>query len=262
MRFPRFALLAVFALVPFAVAQQTATTSTQATAILQSSLSALSGGQTLTDVTLSGTARRIAGSDDETGTAALKAISSGASRVDLSLPSGQRNELLNTSVSPSAGTWSGPDGISHAVAYHNLLTGPAWFFPLFPIAEGLTGSGYVATYVGHETHNGQAVEHVSVSQTSSSRSPSGALLLQHLSQVDFFLDSTTLLPAAMTFNVHPDSNALLDIPVDVRFSDYRTVSGAKVPFHVQKYLNNGLVLDFQAQSVTLNSGLAASSFSL
>ncbi len=66
----------------------------------------------------------------------------------------------------------------------------------------------------------------------------------------------------MTFNVHPDSNALLDIPVDVRFSDYRTVSGAKVPFHVQKYLNNGLVLDFQAQSVTLNSGLAASSFSL
>ncbi len=246
MRFPRFALLAVFALVPFAVAQQTATTSTQATAILQSSLSALSGGQTLTDVTLSGTARRIAGSDDETGTAVLKAISSGASRVDLSLPSGQRNELLNTSVSPSAGTWSGPDGISHA----------------FPIAEGLTGSGYVATYVGHETHNGQAVEHVSVSQTSSSRSPSGALLLQHLSQVDFFLDSTTLLPAAMTFNVHPDSNALLDIPVDVRFSDYRTVSGAKVPFHVQKYLNNGLVLDFQAQSVTLNSGLAASSFSL
>src|SRR6266851_10414401 len=84
-------------------AQQTATSSPQALLLLQRSAAALSGGQTLTDVTLSGTARRIAGSDDETGTAALKAISSGASRVDLSLPSGQRNELLNTSVSPSAG---------------------------------------------------------------------------------------------------------------------------------------------------------------
>src|SRR5713226_8894783 len=103
-------------------AQQTASSSPQALTLLQNSLAALMGGHSLTDVTLSGTARRIAGSDDETGTAVLKAISSGASRVDLSLPSGQRNELLNTSVSPSAGTWSGPDGISHAVAYHNLLT--------------------------------------------------------------------------------------------------------------------------------------------
>jgi len=178
------------------------------------------------------------------------------------LPSGQRSELLNTSVSPSAGTWSGPDGISHAIAFHNLLTGLAWFFPLFPIAQGLSAPGYVLTYVGHETHNGQAVEHASVSQTSSSHSPSGAVLLQHLSQVDFFLDSTTLLPSAIAFNIHPDNDAGLDIPVEIRFSDYRTVSGAQVPFRVQKFLNNSLILDFQAQSVTLNFGLSASTFAV
>ncbi len=75
----------------------------------------------------------------------------------------------------------------------------------------------------------------------------GAPTFAHLTQVDFFLDSTTLLPAAITFNIHPDNNALLDLPVEIRFSDYRVVSpsgvvaglqtGAvsspQIPFHIQ-----------------------------
>jgi hypothetical protein len=243
-------------------AQQTATTNSQALLLLQRSLSALGATPTLTDVTLSGTARRIAGSDDESGPAVFKAIASGAGRTDLSLSSGQRTEVQNLSATAPAGSWSGPDRVSHPVAFHNLLTEPAWFFPAFAIARRLSASGYVATYVGHETHNGQAVEHVSVSQTSPSPTHPGGVSFEHLSQVDFFLDSTTLLPSAIAFNIHPDNNALLDIPVEVRFSGYRPVNGAQVPFHVRKFLNNSLILDFQAQSVTFNSGLSASSFSL
>lgn len=243
-------------------AQQTASSSTQASQLLQQSLAALQGNTSVSDVTLSGTARRIAGSDDETGTAAFKALASGAGRMDLTLSSGQRSEVANLSVTPPTGAWSGPDRVSHALAFHNLLTEPAWFFPAFPIARRLSVSGYVATYVGHETHNGQSVEHVSVSQTAPFPNPPSVASFEHLTQLDFFLDSTTLLPAAIAFNIHPDNNASLDLPVEIRFSDYRVVSGAQVPFHVQKYLNNSLILDFQVQSITLNSGLSASSFSL
>jgi hypothetical protein len=243
-------------------AQQTATSSPQAVQLLQRSLSALAGGQSITDVTLSGIARRIAGSDDETGTGVFEALTSGASRADLSLSAGQRSEVQNLTAAEPAGAWSGPDRITHPVTYHNLLAEPAWFFPAFAIARRLSDSRFVATYVGHETHNGQDVEHVSVSQTSSSHSPSRAILFQHLSQVDFFLDATTLLPAAIAFNIHPDDNALLDIPIEVRFFDYHNVNGAQVPYHVQKYLNNSLFLDFQANSVTLNSGLSASMFNV
>jgi len=170
--------------------------------------------------------------------------------------------VCSISATTPTGAWSGPDRLSHAIAYHNLLAEPAWFFPAFAIARRLSSSGYIATYIGHETHNGQAVEHVSVSQTSSSHSPSGVILFQHLTQVEFFLDATTLLPAAIDFNIHPDNDAGLDIPIEIRFSDFRAVSGAQVPFHVQKFLNNSLTLDFQAQSVALNSGLTAGSFSL
>jgi hypothetical protein len=53
-------------------AQQTASSSTEASQLLRQSLAALQGNTSLTDVTLSGTARRIAGSDDDTGTGVSK----------------------------------------------------------------------------------------------------------------------------------------------------------------------------------------------
>ncbi len=237
-------------------AQQTVTTSSQALLYLQRSLTALSGSQTLNDVTLSGTARRIAGPEDETGTGVFRAIASGAGRTDIALSSGQRSEVQNLTTTIPTGAWSAPDGISHAISYHNLLAEPAWFFPAFAITRRLSSSGFVASYVGHEIRNGQAVEHVAVSQTSPTQT------LQHLTQIDFFLDSSNFLPAALTFNVHPDNDMGLDIPIEIRFSDYRSVNGVPVPFRVQKYLNNGLVFDLQIQSVAFNTGLTSSSFSV
>jgi hypothetical protein len=263
MRLARICSLAfiIFSVSQFIVAQQTGTSDAQATLLLRKAVGALVSSGTLNDVTLSGTARRIAGSDDDTGTAVFKALASGAGRTDLSLSSGQRSEVCDLSSTP-AGAWSGPDRISHPIAFHNLLSEPAWFFPAFAIGRRLTASGYVAAYVGHETHNGQAVEHISVSQVSSAQFPPSSPLLQRLTQVEFFLHSATLLPTAITFNIHPDNDAGLDIPVEVRFSDYRTVNGARVPYHVQKYLNNTLTLDFQADSVTFNAGLSATDFNL
>ena len=86
------------------------------------------------------------------------------------------------------------------------------------------------------------------------------MLFQHLSETDIFLDSTTSLPVAIAFNIHPDNNALLDIPAEIQFSDYRTVKGAQIPFHLQKFINNTLTLDLQFQSATTNSGLLATDF--
>jgi hypothetical protein len=246
-------------------AQQTATSSPQALLLLQRSLRALDGGQTLTDVTLSGIARRIAGSDDESGPAVLKALATGSTSMVLNLPVGPRSEVhTSPSDAPagaSTGAWSGPDGGSHDIAYHNLISEPAWFFPASVVARGLSTSGYVVTYVGHEARNSITVEHLSLAQQPSGSTKTAAML-QHLAQVEIYLDSTTLLPAALTFNIHPDSNMLLDIPIEIRFSDYRAISGAQVPFHIQKYLNNGLTLDLQFQNVALNTGLTASSFAL
>jgi hypothetical protein len=245
-----------FVLVLATSAQQSATALPQASTYLQTAFGALAGATSVTDATLTGTARRIAGSDDESGTATLTAIS-GASALNLSFPSGPRSEVRNS----TAGSWSGADGVNHAIAYHNLLTEPAWFFPTFAVANALSCPTCVVTYVGQETHNGLAVQHLSVFQQSTAFSGTG-ISFQHLTQIDLYLDSATLLPNALDFNIHPDDNALLDIPIEIQFSDYRSVNGAQVPFHVQKFLNNGLILDLQFQSVSLNTGLSATSFTV
>jgi hypothetical protein len=227
---------------------------------LQRSLSQLEGNTSISDVALTGSVHRIAGSDDESGSATLKALSSGAARADLSLSSGTISEIHDSSSSGPAGTWSGPDGHSHTIPFHNLLTESAWFFPTFAISRRLAAD-YDVTDIGTETRNGRQVEHLSVSQKAS-QFPPGAPSFQHLTQVDFYLDSQTFLPDAITYNVHPDDNALLDIPVEIDFSDYRPVSGVQIPFHIQKFLNNSLLLDFQVQSAAINSGLPASEFAI
>lgn len=253
-----FVLSFVILLAP-TFAQQT-TTAVQPGVLLQS-LSALAPSGIPTDITLTGTARRIGGADDESGTAILKTVSNGSARIDFSFPSGQLSEISDLSGDPK-GIWTRADGISHAIAAHNLLGEPAWFFPTFAIARRLSNANYVASDVGRENHSGQTVEHIVISQISSLQSPPGIATLSHLTQVDFFLDSGTLLPQAITFNVHPDNDAGTDIPIEIRFSDYRSLNGVQVPYHVQKYLNNGLVLDFQAQTVAFNSGLAPSTFAV
>jgi hypothetical protein len=238
-------------------AQQTATSSTQASQLLQQSLAALQGNTSLTDVTLSGTARRIAGSDDESGTGVFQGIAAGAGRMDLSLSLGQRSEVQNLSASTPAGSWSGPDGVAHAMAFHNLLTEPAWFFPAFAIARRLSTSSFVVTYVGRETHEGQTVEHVSVSQTSPFSTPPGGVSFEHLSQVDFFLDSNTFLPSAISFNIHPDNNVGVNIPVEIVYSNYQSSSGLLVPMHIQRYMQGSLLLDINVTNVSINTGLAS-----
>jgi hypothetical protein len=80
--------------------------------------------------------------------------------------------------------------------------------------------------------------------------------------VDLYVDGATFLPISYVYNSHPDTDAGLDIPTEIRYSDYRTVDGILVPFHVQKLVNGSLSLDLQFQAASLNTGLSAAQISL
>ena len=253
MRLARLLVCALLALnSPFSSpAAPSATSTSQASVLLHQSLAALTGGLTLNDVTLTGSAQAIAGSDNETGTVTLQAVSAGASSLNLSLSLGQQTEILNASATPPTGSWSGPDGTVHQVSFHNLLTGPFWFVPAMALASSSSARGATVTYVGPEIHNGQAVQHLTITKSAPASLPPST----NLTQLEFYLDATTFLPAALDFNIHPDSNMLVDIPVEIRFSNYTAAQTAQVPFHIQKFINNTLALDLQLQNATLNAGL-------
>lgn len=237
----------------------TTTSSPQAATLLAQSVKLLTGSGAVTDVTLTGTVEWIAGSDDETGTAVYKALS-GAHRMDLSFRNGARSEIVSTVSGVYSGNWVGLDGVSHPMAIHNLMSDAGWF-PAFTLGNLNSSSSTVLTYVGPEIRDGVSVIHISASQQFPNLSGDSSSHMQHLTQVDVYLDSTTLLPVSYLLNSHPDNNALLDIPTEIRYSNYRAFGGVQIPLHVQKYVNNTLSIDLQFQNALLNTGITTAQIS-
>jgi len=248
-------------LLPFPVlAQQTASTSVPASSLVRQAVGALAATTSIADVTLTGTARRLAGSDDETGTVILGALATGEARADFTFPSGPRSEVYANSDKGPVGSWSGPDGLLKPIPLYNVLVDSAWFSPALMLGKLGGSPDAVVSDAGAETHNGLAVEHLRASrQFPKSPSQISALMQRH-SQMEVYLDASTSLPTAISFNTHPDKDAFSDIPVEIQFSDYRLVNGVQTPFHVQKYFNRNLILDLQFERADLNTGLSPSSF--
>jgi len=249
---------AISALVGLGAAQSLPTGDAQAVALAAQSVAALTGGIPVADVTLNGTVTRIAGSDQQSGTVTLLAKGFSESRADLNLSGGNRSEIRNTNGNPNEGNWIGPDGTVHPIALHNCFTDPSWFFPaLGTLAAAAMNPNIVLTYVGLEVLGQSSVQHIHAHTYDSYFSDA-----QQLTAMDFYLDPQTLLPLVITFNEHPDADSMTDIAVQVLFSDYRSANGATVPFHIQRFVNNTLILDIQLASSTINSGIADSIFTV
>jgi len=66
-----------------------------------------------------------------------------------------------------------------------------------------------------------------------------------LSPFDLVLAPGTLLPEYALFTEHPDNPGInADISVQIAYSNYRSISGVMIPFHIQRFVNGSLVLDF------------------
>ncbi len=210
------------------------------------SITALTGGTTVNDVTLTGNVTWYAGGTD-TGTASLSALGIGESRMDLALTSGTRTEIRDAQTGTPLGQWIAQNNQSGYFALQNCETDAVWFFPA--LSSLARGPNVVLSYVGQETRNGESVQHIQsyiYQPNPYSLSPTP----QQLSTMDFYLDATTLLPAAVTYNSHPDNDATTNLSVEVDFSNYQTVGGAVVPMHIQKYQQGNLMVDVAVTTET------------
>jgi hypothetical protein len=255
-------LLIGFLLVAPAAYSQTSTTPTasspQAVTLVSQAVAALTGSITVNDVTLTGTGTRTAGSDVESGSVSLKALAGGQSRLDLIVAGGTRSEIRNLdSNGASQGFWIGLDGTINSMANHNCATDAAWFFPALSVLSRLSNPNLLVTYIGNETRGGVSVQHLHFLI----QNPVAAGVFQQLSAEDVYLNASSNLPVAITFNAHPDNDASANIPAEIDFSNYQNVNGVQVPFRIQRLLNGSVLFDLTIQSATLNSGLTAAAFS-
>jgi hypothetical protein len=230
----------------------------QAVSFAAQAIAALTNGLTVSDVTLTGSVTWTLGSETDGGTGTLMALGTGESRMDLALSAGTRTEIRDSSTGTPLGKWVSQSGGSGMYAFHNCWTDGAWFFP----ALGSLGAGpnVVLSYIGLEKHNGAAVQHLQSYFYQANQL--GAVGPQQWSVMDFYLDSSTLLPLAIAFTVHPDDNINTNIPMEIRFDNYQLTSGVRVPFHIQRFFNGNLVVDAAVTSVSINTGLSSSLFAV
>jgi hypothetical protein len=231
----------------------------QAVALATQAYAAMTGGASIQDVTLAGMERRIAGSLDETEPVTLNGMGIDSGRIDH--PSSGRSEVRTSASGEPTGMWIGSDRVSHAMAGQNCWTDASWFFPAFSSAFSFSQDVHLS-YVGLETLNGASVQHIRASKRVYDKSGNSVELIAQWSQIDVFLDSQSLLPVDVRFNIYPDNDTNVRIPVEIIFSDYRVVNGIHVPFHIQKYLQNVLNLDLTITSATFNSGLTSANFQI
>lgn len=171
-----------------------------------------------------------------------------------------KSEVRTSLQGIPSGQWKQGDGKVTSASQHNCWTDAAWFFPALSSLTQTTNSNFVFSYLGQEQHTGLATLHLRVIQLLPGDTPK--LNLSRLSATDFYLDPTSYLPLVVDFNVHPDNDMNRDIPVEIRFANYRVVNNVYTPFHIQRLLNGTLAMDVLVQSVKINSGLAGMQFTL
>jgi len=196
------------------------------------------------------------GSDQQTGTVTLQASANGQSQIQLTLPAGTWTETQSTATGFEGNcTWTGFDGVVHSRQSFNCWRGTVWFLPQITSQAGPGWADNVCTFASSTAGGGTF---------HCERHPQGkmsaktALLLAKISAYDLKVDSLGQ-PQALVFNDHPDNDSTVDIPTEIDFADYRPASGALIPFHIQKFINHGLVLDLQITNVQISASLPSGS---
>jgi len=248
----------VLLLVAVASAQNPPQSDPQAVSLVSQSITALTGGTSISDVTLTGTANWSNGTDNETASATLMAKGTGESRFDMALGAGSRSEIRNDGSSTFLGETLAPDGTVHPWSVGNCLVNATWFFPPLSVLGATGDPTLIFVYVGLESHNGIPVQHIqsyryALQSTATTR---------QLSTMDIYLDAVSFLPSAFVFNTLPDRGAIQNIQVEVDFLNYKSVNGVQVPFHIQRFVAGTLNVDFSLTNAQFNSGLSDSLFAI
>ncbi len=248
------ALMIVLLFLPIALmGQQTATPRS----LLEGTLSLL-GANSLQKLDLSGSAEAIAGSTDDIGTFTASCNALVGSQLTLRMSQSSRTEVRQPVNAAPNGYWTDDKGTSHTIVPHNLYSPQSWFCPAIALRQILLSASLALQFQGTEEKNNVTLEHFVIKNV-----PAGASaqdqLIAHLSQIDLFLDPQTFRPVVLDFNTHPDGNAAIDIPIEIRYSAYTNVQGAWIPFRVEQYINSSLALTLQLQSATPMSDTTAGS---
>lgn len=221
--------------------------------ILSQAFQAFSSGKSVASVEMTGTAHWIVGPDKDSGPVRLVAKITGENTAEFDLSNGTRIESQSAITDDRTCTWSGKDGVSHNVDTFNCLTATVWFLPHMTLqSSGLPTQLGVAS-AGLLADKNASVPHIRHQlMIAQGAKPEVTELMQSWSQTDLSLDPVSFLPNSLKYTIHPDKRSHINLQVEVRYSQYQTVSGVALPMHIERYVNGNLQTSIDVVSATIN----------
>jgi hypothetical protein len=215
---------------------------------------AFSSAGPVTKVALSGSALWSVGSLKDSGTVNLVAASDGSLQMQLTLDkSGVRTEIQSAVAPNMTCQWSGSDAKVHQTDYLSCLTPTVWFLPALTLQTGSTLSSFTVSDLGVKDTSEGSAHHLRTQFSPALFSDDTTITTQSQAGIaDLDVDPASFLPISLTYKVRPDDGRNIDIPILVKFSDYRNVNGVKVPYLIERYVNGTLQLSITVQSSQIN----------
>jgi hypothetical protein len=213
---------------------------------------AVSAGKPFSVVNLTATAEWTAGSLHERGTAQLQARADGSTNVQLNLSQASRTEIQAKADYVRTCAWIDAAGTSHKIQGPNCFLAIPWFAPgLFtqPLSSLPTLLGTMDD--GQVSDNNATLHQISYFLNLDSADSSHTMRASSLSTVRVFYDPQTYLPASLEYLIHPDTDDAQNVDVRVVFSNYQSVSGVMLPFHIEKYINRSLLLKLDVSNAAI-----------
>jgi hypothetical protein len=234
-------------------AQTTSVQQANASAILNLIGNVFSAGKPINQIQLTGSATWHAGSLEDSGTATLTASSTGAAQMQLSLAKKGSWTESQSDIGPAMiCQWAGNDGTAHTGDAMNCLKPTVWFVPTISLQRTAIPTGVGIADLGMGIVGSGTYRHLQ-SQAVLSSLPSKLLSPSvEASTTDVGFDPNTFLPSVLHYQVHPDSGAQVNIPIEIHYSDYQKVDGAELPFLIQRYVNGSLQLEIHVSSAHIS----------
>jgi hypothetical protein len=152
-----------------------------------------------------------------------------------------------------------PDGSIRQLNQVNTLYEHVNHIPIFSLLAEVQNPSVEVTVVSQASSNGTADDVISLSLASSSDATQ-AQIQRQLSRTLFYINQATGLLDKMEYTYYSEGSASTAMDVQQVFSDYRSVSGAAVPFHQTTFVDGRLESDLQLNALSFNVGISDADF--
>jgi hypothetical protein len=228
----------------------------QALSVAQATYTAMGGANAITgyqDSLASGTATIYSGGTSVPYSITMKSKGLRETRVELQMAKGTNVRIVNQ----GQGAILRPDGSTKSLYSNNTFYEHVNHVPLLSVLSEYSNGNVNLLYQGTAQIQDQSEDMIEVDFVPNLTN--GALFAS-MSNTVFYVNQTTKLVDKTQRSTFYEGNQNSTFTEETYFSDYRSVSGMLVPFHVTVYVDGQMDTDIQFTTVSLNVGLPDSEF--